>query len=121
MSQQEMGFEGSHYEQNPEYALHAQHYSDQYGQSQIAQKLPRKLSSKKMAMRIQLWTAYISLFIAMVLSFLIGGQDWGTLIYSIVPTTGILLLVLYTAIIIVNILVFVLVNFNVKVTRKPRQ
>ena len=121
MSQQEMGFEGSHYEHNPEYALQAQHYSDQYGQGQIAQKLPRRLSSKKMAMRIQLWTAYISLFIAMALSFLIGGQDWGTPTYFIVSTTGALLLACYIALIALNILVFVLVNFNVKVTRKLRQ
>ena len=109
MSQQEMGFESSHYEQNPEYAPQAQHYSDQYGQSQFAQKLPRHLSSQKMAMRIQLWTAYISLLIAMVLSFLLGGYDWGGL------------LTFYIAIIALNVLVFVLVNFSVKVTRKPRQ
>ena len=121
MSQQEISSEGSHYAQNPEYAPHAQHYSAQFGQSQIAQKLPRKLSSQKMAMRIQLWTAYISLFVAMILSFLIGGQDWGNPTYYFVGTTGTLLLTFYVAIIIVNILVFVVVNFNVKVTRKPRQ
>lgn len=121
MSQQEMSFEGSHYERNPEYAPSTQHYSAQYGQSQVAQKLPRRMLSKKTAMRIQLWTAYISLFVAMVLSFLIGGKDWGTPTYSIISTTGDMLLFFYIAIIVVNILVFVLVNFNVRVTRKLRQ
>lgn len=118
MPQQEMSFEGSHYEQSPEYP---QHYSGQYGQSQFAQKLPRRTLSKQTAMRIQLWTAYASLLVAMVLSFLLGGRDWTTPIDFIGSEAGSLLFTCYIIIIALNILVFVLVNFKVKVTRKLMQ
>lgn len=113
MPQQEMSFEGSHYEPNAEYAPQAQHYSDGYSQSQAAQKLPRRLSSQKMAMRIQLWIAYLSLLLVMLLNLVLYGQD--------ISTVSQVLTISYISIIILNIIVFVVVNFNVKVTRKLRQ
>ena len=104
MPQQETSSEGSSYEHNQEFPGR---YSAQYGQSQIAQKLPRRVLSKKKATRIQLWTAFTSLLLIILLTFIIGGSSWNP--RGGLAPAGILLLIFYIVIIALNVLVFVLV------------
>ena len=105
MTQQETSPEGSSYEQNQEFPRRS---SDQYRQSQNVQKLPLCVLSKEKATRIKWWTAYPSLMLTILLTFILGGSSWDS--RGAMAPAGVLLLILYSIIIALNVLVFVLVR-----------
>ncbi len=95
MSQQEMSFEGNG-ENRQEY------YQPVFEQS--AQKVSPRPLSKTTALKIRLWLAYLSLALAMVASFLLGGQNWDIGVENIAPH-WVVLLAVYLVIITVNVAV----------------
>ncbi len=100
MSYQEMSYEGGNHEEEPQFY---QHFSGKSGQ-----KIYPRVISRESALRIRTWKAFISLAIAMLMSFVLGGHGWDTGVdiagISIAPH-WVCLLTIYLAIIAVNIYV----------------
>lgn len=100
MSYQEMNYESNNYKEEAQFYPHIS--------GQIGQKVYPRTRSREKGLRIQLWTAFISIGIAMLMSFVLGGHGWNTGPYindiSIAPY-WVCLLAVYLAIIAVNIFV----------------
>ena len=93
MSQQEMSFEGNR-ENRQEYH---QHDFERSGQ-----KIYPQMLNKATALRIRSWLPYISLALAMLMSFILGGQSWNIGEGNIAPH-WVILLIVYLFIIVLHV------------------
>ena len=105
MSQQEMSFEGNR-ENRQEYH---QHDFERFGQKVYPPTL-----NKATALRIRIWFAYISIVLAMLVSFVLGGQNWDIGVGNIAPH-WVFLLTIYLVIIGVNVII------NIYIARRYRR
>ncbi len=95
MSQQEMSFEGNR-ESRQEYHQRDFEHSGQ-------KVYPRTLN-KATALRVRMWLSYVSLALAMLISFVLGGQSWDIGVGNIAPH-WVFLLIFYLIIIGVNVII----------------
>ncbi len=103
MSQQEMNFEDINREQEFEYHQHSSEHA--------RQKVYPQTINKKTGLQIRTWIAYISLALAIVMSFVLGGQNWDIGVGNIAPH-WVVLLTVYLIIIGVNVAINVFIAKN---------